>query len=551
MYIVDAHNAQLILGYDDIFKDDKPNLIDAIRGLNMHKAISIISELIQIRNAKCSPINIYNFQITFPFETILKQKLCGIDPQSPEEFQNCELLHKNVHVISLQMLLILLKKILIYGDYTSFSDTEYSVSLADYQEIIKLQLLVADEVESAIHDVDFDSDHFLYSSYHLNYQRNVANEFERMFYMLEVVCKNPACLNADIQREYRDYYHDFETKYGVTPTEYSSFLFGELQYYYSEKNSLSMTGLWRESDLIYKTSFNCTKIGKVISLLKREPSVYREWARDNEHNEWDFTKFMEYPFISDTQARYISISEVGLINAFFEKLFWLIRDCYPIEDSRAMSFFGRLFEKYIQNATSDACCSGTYSFIPEFTFNQNHKSSDAHIKRGSKLLAIEAKGFSVLVDCMSKNENIERNNDKLFVNPVLQADRFLCDAINNCPELDGIDSVYIISVTLDNINAVPKYYNDIHADINSRKSCEQIECFFNLSIEEYEMLLYVIEQGNDVFPLLKQYFDNTALVPFGNYLRESFPELKMTSFMQRNYVAATNEMKSLLWREDN
>ena len=37
-----------------------------------------------------------------------------------------------------------------------------------------------------------------------------------------------------------------------------------------------------------------------------------------------------------------SISDITLVNAFFEKIFWLIRDCYSEDDSRAMAFFGRL-----------------------------------------------------------------------------------------------------------------------------------------------------------------------------------------------------------------
>ena len=42
------------------------------------------------------------------------------------------------------------------------------------------------------------------------------------------------------------------------------------------------------------------------------------------------------------ENEYISISDITLVNAFFEKIFWLIRDCYSEDDSRAMAFFGRL-----------------------------------------------------------------------------------------------------------------------------------------------------------------------------------------------------------------
>lgn len=58
MYTVDIKGAQTILGYTEVFGEKKPELIDEIKKLNVHKAISIISELIQVRDAKCNPVYI-------------------------------------------------------------------------------------------------------------------------------------------------------------------------------------------------------------------------------------------------------------------------------------------------------------------------------------------------------------------------------------------------------------------------------------------------------------------------------------------------------------
>ncbi|MBQ7067322.1 MAG: hypothetical protein IJN92_10930 [Lachnospiraceae bacterium] len=85
---------------------------------------------------------------------------------------------------------------------------------------------------------------------------------------------------------------------------------------------------------------------------------YKQWAEQSEDREWDFSEFFAAPFIKDTNGRFISLSDITLRNAFFEKMFWLIRDCYPVEDSRAMAFFGRLYEKYIQDITEDAAEKG-------------------------------------------------------------------------------------------------------------------------------------------------------------------------------------------------
>lgn len=214
----------MILGYDDVFREEKPDLIERISNLNMHKAISIISELIQVRNSYCDPIVIWGREFSFPLQTVLKKTLCGISPNTPEELFSNHLFRKDRHIISLQMMLILLKKIIIYGNYNSLNDVEYDVSDDDYKEIIMLQLIVADEINQK-HKNEIDTDHFLYSTYHLNHQRNVANEFTRMFYMMECLSRDKGNFAEDVQNEYRDYYSAFEQKYGLSPTEYSSFLF--------------------------------------------------------------------------------------------------------------------------------------------------------------------------------------------------------------------------------------------------------------------------------------------------------------------------------------
>lgn len=159
-------------------------------------------------------------------------------PNNSKEMLSMVNLHKDKHIVFLQMMLILLKKILIYGNMESLSWDEYSITDEDYQEIIKLQLLVSDVIAEK-NKICFDENHFLYSNYHLNYQRNVASEFLRMFYIMEKLSRDIDNFDDEVKREYRNYYNDFLNKYGVTPTEYSSFLFGELTPYYDDINTLA------------------------------------------------------------------------------------------------------------------------------------------------------------------------------------------------------------------------------------------------------------------------------------------------------------------------
>lgn len=548
MYSVDAGDAQLLLGYTDIFSDEMPNLKEEIKSMNMHKAISIICELIRVRDAMLDPVRIYGGEFRIPFETILKKEMCGIVPKSPEELFANPLLKRNVHIISVQMLLILLKKIVQFGNYETICDTQYEIVQKDYKKIIQLQLVVAEQL-SQKHSEEFDKSHFLYSTYHLNYQRNVAHEFLRMYYMMEKISKDINNFDADVQKEYRDYYSAFAEKYQFTPTQYSFLLFWELSIYYSDINGLIYDTMWRNVEKVYGKMKEKELINKVIGVLSQQVKGYATWASESENHEWDFSKFFEFPFIKDGKGNYISVCDITLRNAFFEKIFWLIRDCYPKDDSRAMAFFGRLFEKYIQNLTQEAT-KESYSYIEEFTYEKNNKkSSDAYIRKDNSLLVIEAKGFSVLLDCMTQNESVEKNNNRMFANPIIQADTCLATVIEVKPEFVGIEDAYIISVTIDNINAVPDYYNEIYKNVEAEKKCKKTKYYFNFNIEEYEMLMYLVEQQQDIFDLLKEYYENEKLKPFSNYLRQKYPETKMTSFMESLYQEASEKMKDMLFEE--
>ena len=77
-----------------------------------------------------------------------------------------------------------------------------------------------------------------------------------MYYMLEILNKDADNFPEDIRGEYRNYYDDFSTKYGITTTQYTSILFWELQPYYLEEKPIT-----HMSCLLYTSSLTlCTKL---------------------------------------------------------------------------------------------------------------------------------------------------------------------------------------------------------------------------------------------------------------------------------------------------
>ena len=272
MYKVDATGIQLLLGYSDVFGEPAPNLIEEIGKINMHKTLSIIAELIGIRNVKLNPIRSFYCEISIPFEMAIKKEILGIDERLVNGLPSNPVYRKDWHIISLQMFLIFLKKILIYGDYSTLSKTDYSITKEDYAQIIRLQLVVADKVEEK-NKAEFDEGHFLYSTYQLNNQPSVAGLILRMYYMLGNLCKDKTNFAADVQGEYRDYPAAFLEKYGVSITQYMAFLLWELQPYDSSNNRLNYFSVWRNIKAIYKSSVNCDLLLKTLSSLSAKPTL--------------------------------------------------------------------------------------------------------------------------------------------------------------------------------------------------------------------------------------------------------------------------------------
>jgi RNA polymerase-interacting CarD/CdnL/TRCF family regulator len=82
-------------------------------------------------------------------------------------------------------------------------------------------------------------------------------------------------------------------------------------------------------------------------------------------------------------------------------------------------------------------------------------------------------------------------------------------------------------------------------NIQKREVCEKTKYYYNFSVEEYEMLMYLLERQYDVFGILRDYYNSKALRPFSNYLQERYEDIGMTDFMEDLYDKASKRMKEL------
>ncbi len=541
---VDTKNIEILFTYHDIYPDRPEfDIKKEIEKIDYRLAVSVICELIQSLNYK---VNVEGLPFCFPFEFVLKKEFCEIEPNALGEFKNCPVLHKNKHIISQQMLLVLLKYFLAYGK--QHSGEMGRITADTYKQIIDLCLMVTEDCHRFIQSADFDIQNFVYCNYHVNSSKNIAAAFSRTYYMLEVLNQQKVQFKG-VLREYINYNDDYIKHYGFGILETISVLFWEARAYIgTEALRLQYAPLWKRIDDIYGNTALYETAQKVLDLLSTSVSDSTEWAIKTIDQIWNFNRFLSFPFLSLVDGEYISVSEYTLKNAFFENVFWLIRACYPDDSKSAMAFYGRLFELYIQRLSKSAADSSICEYIDEFDFGRDKKrSSDAYIKSGNQLIVIEAKGFSILISSLV-DKDIERNNNKLFVNPILEANKCFYNIRQSTDKrFDDVEELFIVSVTMDNINAVPGYLSDITERIvDKKKETGVVEHYYNMSIDEYEMLMRLLETGKDIFSILLEYSELPEMLPISNFLRIKNGEpISMTAFMKEIYQSASEKMKSL------
>lgn len=129
---------------------------------------------------------------------------------STEKFSDYRLM-KNRHIIALQPMLILAKHIILCADEGMDTEENFTVSKDDYKTVIKLALKVAEKISERDSE-KFDVSNFLYGTYHINNDHNVANEFARSYYILEKIGKKSEDFPEDIRAEYKDYWTAFKER---------------------------------------------------------------------------------------------------------------------------------------------------------------------------------------------------------------------------------------------------------------------------------------------------------------------------------------------------
>ena len=561
MYELDPNALQRILTYSDIHEVrlEKYKVFEYVKKMNLYKSFSIVCELLSLRNKSVHNKDQFlwwQIDINISFDAMknfyknfhIKRKL---SLQSNAHILLDPLIHPEIHILSLQSLLISLKLLIAYGDYSTLLE-ETNIVEDDYISVIKLSLM---SIELLDHN-DFKTDHFLYGNYHLNQINNIGSELLRAYYVFYYALSQNSLLSENVQREYLDFDTDFTKKYGYNIVEYLSVVFLLSERDVDPNIRLSYIPIYRDINIAYLNTTHPENAKKIIYDLSNNIDDFKEWAQTTALAWWDFSLFMEKPILMLPNGLFISICDRTLINGFYEKLYWHIRNCYPDDSKRFLSFISRPYENYLQLITEKAISKNkNYRYIEEFEFttreSSNNASSDAYIILKDKLFIIEAKSFMPLFDSVNycDDDSINMSISKLFIKPILQADKATI-AIFNSNKKDifkSISEVIILSITVDSIQAVPNYINRAINEINSNKTLPNLKYFYNLSIHEYECLLSMVENNKDIYKIIESYLNQKTIQPFLSFATEFYNHnIVRTSYMEDFFLESTKVLgKSL------
>ncbi|MEY9979119.1 hypothetical protein [Lysinibacillus sp. RC79] len=377
-----------------------------------------------------------------------------------------------------------------------FSDT-YNVLLT----VLKITSLINDKV-----DTDEGLQNTLLKTWLANRTEDITRVVSRQHEIYEKIF-----IDFDQNDpEYIDIYNLFEEFYGYSIKDYISVLFPiHARLKATEKEVLLSNNLVGILESYYESTSMKGKYKKVLDDLTVNVDELRGWALSNIDNFYDAEGLISKPFFYYNN-HYVLFSLPFLEAAMFDGLWFKLLNCCKRRNRDFPSFYGRLFEKYVNNILENSVKKHSklpYEFIKEFKFgHDNLDSSDAYVKIGKSLLIVEAKGGKIRRETKVNADEKSTNEDfkKYAINPILQANEAYEKIIKDKPGYFGdINKIYIISVFTQRFPKVPFYENKFKEELGKLNS--KVKFCDYISLSDLEVLCSHIEnQKKTIFNFMDQ-----------------------------------------------
>lgn len=216
------------------------------------------------------------------------------------------------------------------------------------------------------------------------------------------------------------------------------------------------------------------------------------------------------PLLKIGNNHYLPIESSLYNNLIFNSLFHKINTCYEGK-STFINQFGLMFQDYVEYISNKFCerSNGRYEFIKEFSYGKPEKNSpDIMIlhKTNNKtyVLVIEVKSARLLYDMIEykdiSKETNEKSVNKVISKPILQSIHAMNDVVLKGVRENLNSSVdYIFAtVTMNNFPYKFQYLEALHNRVKPYKESLSILTYNAICIEEFELLLQVLEYNTHI-----------------------------------------------------
>ncbi|MDU0072104.1 MULTISPECIES: hypothetical protein [Bacillus] len=371
-----------------------------------------------------------------------------------------------------------------------------------------------------------------------------AAAIARTDYVYTTIAQEKSFFNKN---DYMDINKDFFNKYGYSIKDYIAVWFGLITGFINPNGNADHWSMKR--DFFQKTNLYST--AKTI-LMEEGQKIdhYINFCKTSLKKPIDFSGFISKPLLFINDEYFLPISLYLIKKEFFKRLFYKVKDVYPRENNKFLSFFGLPFEVYAQNLLKESLSKKLkYKFTKDFKYGKNNKSPDIMIRLGNRLIVIEVKSFRLSFSTVFEPDTkpVEDEIEKFVVKPLRQACKRVKEMIDlNVEFLNNVEKVDFIIVG----NGVIPIMQE-HKDIISRDIKEDfnnlpvnVTSYNYLSIEEFEYFCSLMEKNKPVFKVLERYLTNGELFEnFLNFLKHNSYRVKRPKKLNELYKLTMEEIR--------
>lgn len=344
-------------------------------------------------------------------------------------------------LFSQQTVLQFWKYLITYGkpdNNNKMEDAEFACAMG-YLSLMINDTLWSDEVSELKSQV-FSNGVFS-SGYDFD---DFAVAIARTDYVYTTIAKEKSFFNKN---DYMDINKDFFDKYGYSIKDYIAVWFGLIAGFINPNGNADQ---WlRNSDLFQNTNLYFT--AKTIIMEEgQKVDHYIKFCKSSLKKPIDFSDFISKPLLFINDEYFLPISLYLIKKEFFKRLFYKVKDVYPKENNKFLSFFGLPFEVYAQNLLEESLSKKLrYKFTKDFKYGKNNKSPDIMIRLGNRLIVIEVKSFRLSFSTVFEpnTKPVEDEIKKFVIKPLRQASKRVKEMIDlNVEFLNNVEEVDFIIV---------------------------------------------------------------------------------------------------------